>query len=705
MYLLTNPTAYVISGRVKVKYLKLPTILLYSVGFTDFLFESTLNSTPVSAGMSRSSGVRSDDHKGLGEETCGICSEELVTRLGQATFTAECSCSFHMNCISTRLNSGNQFCPTCNSIWTSIPSTNGTRSHPYPRYSPYPQPTPSSKTRSHPPASSLLWPEPPYGHQFCDDEPLPKSGEVSAEPSKNSLPSLILKSFPELPALAASDSVSKLAALVGVQAPSLMDDSRRAPIDLVAVLDVSGSMWGAKMALLKRAVEFVIQNLGPSDRLAIVAFSTSAQRVFPLRLMNERGREDATIAIKSLSAEGATDIVQGIKKGVRVLQERREMNTVASIMFLSDGMDTYGRKHNNIKRFLPASICPEQGNCEAVAAAPIIVHSFGFGLDHDAAILHTISDASGGTFSFIESIEIVQDAFAKCIGGLLSVVAQEVRLSMRTLSPGVHIGSIPSGRYFNSIYCQGREGVIDIGDMYADEEKDFLVYLSVPPSPDSEGSHERKTLLMDVMCSFRESMSNQLVQVQGERVEIRRPEILSATDLIVRLEVDRQRNRLAVAEGIAEAQAMADRGDLTGAQAVLKNRKSTLLSSASAQAGDRLCSWLESELNEIEERMASLELYEQAGRAYSYAGLSSHSRQRSTTVGIRSTASGSHRVMRLQASSIGSPQGMALNSCDLGGANMGYDTPAMAKMMSKSKSFRTANPLPLPHTPGDAQPR
>ncbi|KAK3012505.1 LOW QUALITY PROTEIN: hypothetical protein RJ639_007991 [Escallonia herrerae] len=514
------------------------------------------------------------------EEICGVCSKKVETRLGQATFTAECSCSFHLNCLTGRLISFALRATPCGKpslLFIPIILV----------------PLPGATYQHHLPCGQ----NPPCGHLFSDDEPLPAAVPIGdSTTSIKPLPSLTLKAFPELPALAVSDSISKFAALVGVQAPPLVDDSKRATIDLVAVLDVSGSMTGSKIELLKRAAEFVIQNLGPSDRLSIVALSTGAQRIFPLRRMNDRGREDAIIAIKSLSASGSTNIVEGLKKGVRL-----EASCFCLTGWIHTTITTL-----TLRNFCPYLSAPNQANREAAAAAPIVVHSFGFGSDHDAATLHAISDASGGTFSFIESIEIVQDAFAKCIGGLLSVVVQEVRLTMRTLSPGVHIQSIPSGKYFSGAYCQGREGVIDIGDLYADEEKDFLVYLAVPPTPDSEAGEETNTLLMDVMCSFRDSMSDQMMQVHGERVEIRRPEILSPDDTIVGSGPAEEPSLRG--KGIAEAQAMADRGDLTGAQAVLTNRKSTLLSSASAQAGDELCNWLESELVEIRDRMASMEL-------------------------------------------------------------------------------------------------
>ncbi|KAL6198573.1 hypothetical protein ACLB2K_028362 [Fragaria x ananassa] len=86
----------------------------------------------------------------------------------------------------------------------------------------------------------------------------------------------------------------------------------------------------------------------------------------------------------------------------------------------------------------------------------IPVHTFGFGNDHDASIMHAISDASGGTFSYTESVGMIQDSFALCIGGLLSVVAQELRLTVRSASSGVKIESIPSGRHVSQISDEGR---------------------------------------------------------------------------------------------------------------------------------------------------------------------------------------------------------------------------------------------------------
>ncbi len=47
-------------------------------------------------------------------------------------------------------------------------------------------------------------------------------------------------------------------ALVTLKAPCHEDENKRAPIDVVAVIDKSGSMSGAKLNLVKKTLEFFI---------------------------------------------------------------------------------------------------------------------------------------------------------------------------------------------------------------------------------------------------------------------------------------------------------------------------------------------------------------------------------------------------------------------------------------------------------------
>ncbi|XP_059436617.1 E3 ubiquitin-protein ligase WAV3-like [Corylus avellana] len=612
-----------------------------------------------------------------GKKICAICLDKVRRGQGQAIFTAECSHSFHFNCIVVNVDHGNLVCPICRSKWKDVPFR-----------------APSSSNNNGAGGSRgvvvNVVPLPLPLDDFSDDEPLPR-----APISPTSGPQgLTLTTFTEFPAVAASKSPAAFSLVVSIRAPPLhVDDDARAPIDLVAVLDVSSSMVGAKLSLLKRAVYFVIHSLTSSDRLSIVAFSSRARRILPLRRMSDTGRADAVQAIDSLASNGGTDIVGGLTNGARVLEERREQNAVAAIILLSDGKDNYNNTNSNILllsssqagksnpppeylKELPASINNNNNNNNhSLQQATIPVHTFGFGLDHDSTAMHAISDASaGGTFSFVESIVMIQDAFARCIGGLLSVVAQEVRVMVKTASPGLRIGSIHSGSYVSKIFSDEgqQQGVIEVENLYAEEDKQFLVDLSnIPPAglcctstssncESKEREENQKTALLDVVCSYKDSVSSEELEVQGERVYVGRPQNLCPTDLVVSVEIDRQRNRIMVAEGIREAQVMAEAGNLEGAQASLAEARASLLSSASAQAGDCLCNRLEAELREIRERMTSQELYRQSGRAFVLSGLSSHSLQRTTTRGDENS---------------------------LVGFGFGYDTPTMVSMVTKSQQL------------------
>uniref|UniRef100_A0A8R7P864 VWFA domain-containing protein n=1 Tax=Triticum urartu TaxID=4572 RepID=A0A8R7P864_TRIUA len=140
---------------------------------------------------------------------------------------------------------------------------------------------------------------------------------------------VVLRTHCEFPALARGTARENFAVLVHAKAPS--SEAARASLDLVTVLDVSGSMAGSKLALLKKAMGFVIDNLGPADRLSVVSFSDNASRLIRLARMSDAGKAAAKQAVESLYADGCTNIGEGLRVAAEVLDCRRHMNAVASI--------------------------------------------------------------------------------------------------------------------------------------------------------------------------------------------------------------------------------------------------------------------------------------------------------------------------------------------------------------------------------------
>ncbi|KAJ9188829.1 hypothetical protein P3X46_000190 [Hevea brasiliensis] len=654
------------------------------------LSRGSTTSTPSSSGLRLSkSGTKSS------KSTCAICLTAMKPGHGHAIFTAECSHSFHFHCITSNVKHGNQSCPVCRAKWKEVPFQNPAYdiSHGRQRINAVGWPQDDAwmtVLRRLPPArldanrhiSSLYHAqEPPI---FNDDETLDQQHEIAERNvsikddvgDPDSVGTIEVKTYPEVLAVSRSACHDNFTVLIHLKAPVTsrrhinssdhtellqVSENSRTPVDLVTVLDVSGSMAGTKLALLKRAMGFVIQNLGPSDRLSVIAFSSTARRLFPLRRMTEAGRQEALQAVNSLISNGGTNIAEGLRKGAKVIVDRKWKNSVASIILLSDGQDTYTvtspsgtHRRKDYKSLLPISIHQNGGT-----GFHIPVHSFGFGADHDATSMHSISEISGGTFSFIEAEGVIQDAFAQCIGGLLSVVVQELQVQVECVHRSLHIGSIKAGSYRTSIIGNARMGTVDVGDLYAEEERDFLVTINIPV----DRSIDQMSLLK-VDCVYRDPITKDAVTLEGaSQVKIQRPEIIGAQ--VVSMEVDRQRNRLHAAEAMAEARVAAENGDLARAVCVLERCYKSLSETASTESGDRLCVALCAELKEMQERMANRQIYEASGRAYVLSGLSSHSWQRATARG---------------------------DSTDSTSLLQAYQTPSMVDMVTRSQTMLLGNP-------------
>lgn len=109
--------------------------------------------------------------------------------------------------------------------------------------------------------------------------------------------------------------------------------------DWVFVLDQSGSMNGGKIATLADGVSRVIGQMNPNDRFRIITFNDRAQDF-------SGGYQNATPAnvqsmvgkIKSLSANGSTNLFAGIAMAYDKLDEDRTTN----ILLVTDGVANVG---------------------------------------------------------------------------------------------------------------------------------------------------------------------------------------------------------------------------------------------------------------------------------------------------------------------------------------------------------------------------
>lgn len=377
-------------------------------------------------------------------------------------------------------------------------------------------------------------------------------------------------------------------------------------MDIVCVLDVSGSMTGDKIRQVQNAVRFVISQADPKDRLSIVSFNSGAERRLRLCRMDVQGKDSAVRATLQLTAGGGTNIARGLSMGISVLEQRRQKNNVSTLLLLTDGQD-YGTRPQ-----IPALI-------DRARATGSSVYAFGFGADHDASLLSALAEQAQTPFSYIEDNDAIGAAFAGAVGGLSSIVAQNVTL---TLNHAVPLKNIHTPFTVNR--ASSSQANITIPDLFAGERRDILVELSAPATSESDGASR----LLEAFAVYKDlrrngaSMQTDTSVMEAERVAEPQPEAEPDE------EVSAHRERVQVTEVLRVAAAAADAGNFEEAQNSLRSAQTSLR--AAKKKKTVFTDALDSEVQEASVRMADRMAWEHGGRAEISDAVQMHSVQRCT---------------------------------------------------------------------------
>ncbi|KAH8204278.1 hypothetical protein TruAng_001564 [Truncatella angustata] len=217
------------------------------------------------------------------------------------------------------------------------------------------------------------------------------------------------------------------------------DDLSHVPCDIVLVIDVSWSMSDVApvigrddegmvtrehtgysvLDITKHAALTVLETLDAGDRLAVVTFSTSAKVVRKLQPMDPVNKKATEKCIRGLKVESATNLWQGIVKGIEQFRDLKNTGRVPAVLVLTDGQ--------------PNLQDPLQGYVAAIrnmAPLPATVHTFGFGNDIKSGLLKSIAEIGGGSYSFIPDAGMVGTVFVNAVAHLQSTFANRCTLTL-----------------------------------------------------------------------------------------------------------------------------------------------------------------------------------------------------------------------------------------------------------------------------------
>lgn len=337
-----------------------------------------------------------------------------------------------------------------------------------------------------------------------------------------------------------------LARLIAGPAP---DSHLRRPLNLSVVIDRSGSMSGEKLNYTRQAAQFLVQNLNQRDTLSIVLYNENVETlVLPEPVRHKDAINQRLDVIKS---GGTTNLSGGWLEGCNHVARNLNTDYLNRVILMTDGLANRG--------------ITERERLVALAGqkfeSGISTTTMGLGTDFNEDLLVAIATAGGGAFYFIESPEVAPLIFREELRGLLSVVGQNLSISLE-LSPYVtavdQLNAYPSSSERDRVAFR-------LGDVFGEEIKTLALELSLS-GLDRVGEVRIAVLrfeydeLSDTGAEHRIMELPVVVNVQQEQVQplLPNPQV-SQTVLLLK-----------AAQARSEAINAADRGNYTDASQVLE---------------------------------------------------------------------------------------------------------------------------------------
>lgn len=358
----------------------------------------------------------------------------------------------------------------------------------------------------------------------------------------------------------AFDKVDLLTAVVTLRSPSIVN--RRHPLDLMLICDKSGSMEGTKMDRMKETLSFMVKHgVDREDKIGLVSFDEMVYSDLKLTKMDTRGREKALDAIRGLKAGSTTNLSGGLLKGIELLQEEEEgekeefpEKRIRAVLLFTDGVANSGITDMPLMLGAIRSLMNEDIDLK--------ISTFGFGADHNEDCLKQIAEQWKGMYYYVEKVDAIPAAFATCLGGLVSVVAQNASLALEACQ-GATFEKVYNSGYKNS---ETKEGTwtLDLGDLCSGAEKNILVEVVLPRLPKEQPIMEQA---LRARLRFFSVATNRFEEVEGT-LSIARP--LATPERKENMQIEEHRQRLLVAERMEEASRLAAMGDVKGGKHLLK---------------------------------------------------------------------------------------------------------------------------------------
>lgn len=290
-----------------------------------------------------------------------------------------------------------------------------------------------------------------------DEMPRPESLTVEGLLGQHDLPLPLARECKQLLCLATESMTASLPArpddrlFVGLGFTSNVDAAtwKREPLNLVAVVDQSGSMSGEPLDLVRTSLTKIVNQMHDGDRISVILYGDDPH-VWLQPTDFAGGKEAILERIAAIESIGSTNMEAGLKLGfATAYDDAPKFKGNTRVMLFTDEQPNVGATD-------PESF---MGMARDASKHGIGMTTVGVGVQYDGALATKIGSVRGGNLFFVENEARVAKLFGEELDTMVSEIAHDIRISM-TPAKGYAVSGIfgvPDG-----LMESGRDGTVDI---------------------------------------------------------------------------------------------------------------------------------------------------------------------------------------------------------------------------------------------------
>eukprot|EP01119_Soliformovum_irregulare_P024070 TRINITY_DN8554_c0_g2_i1.p1 TRINITY_DN8554_c0_g2~~TRINITY_DN8554_c0_g2_i1.p1 ORF type:complete len:681 (-),score=165.79 TRINITY_DN8554_c0_g2_i1:30-1832(-) len=449
-------------------------------------------------------------------------------------------------------------------------------------------------------------------------------------------------------------------------------------------------MDGAKIALVKETLKFVVNQLKSEDYFGVVLYDSNVEVLLRPLAMDAEGKRKALLAADGIVTKGTTNLSGGLFQGLSEISKSPSKNEVSALLLFTDGLANAGVTKTE-------QILKGVENLRNGIRNPLSCFTFGYGTDHDDNMLTQIADSGCGLYYYIQDEAAIPQAFADCLGGLLSVCAQNLKLKIESsMKSQVEIKKI-FGKFKLNVVSSGQAYEVYLNDLYSEESRDIMFLVSIPKL----GNSAENSPLIDLTLTYDDLVSGSKNNILTSTVTVNRSQ--NVVPSAMSLDLDQQMNRIQTADVMDQAKSLGNLGRFEEARNLVENCWKKVVASPSNALP--LTSHLAHELESMTSHLHPV-AYKQTGAKMLSNALNSHYQQRSASSSTNPYTTNAKIISQKAAKSLTSKVPAAYPAAPVAYPAAPAAYPGVPMSFAPSPMPHSFNPnyIPSPRLPADFRP-